>query len=88
MGANREWREAHPTAKLVKGYEMRYRVEGERWTQRKHGWGVDGELPPEWEETKTEPEVTEAVIYPAYQRHWKPDKRRIIDQHKKGQSGT
>ncbi len=79
--ANREWRQAHPTSKPVKGYEIRSRVEGERWTQKKHGWGIDGELPQEWGETTNEPSVTEAEIYPAYQRHWKPQNRRVVDRY-------
>jgi hypothetical protein len=63
MGANREWRAAHPTSRPVRGYEMRYRTTEDHWTQRKHAWGIDGELPEEWTETKSDPEVVEANIF-------------------------
>ena len=66
--------------KVVRGYYMR--VDHGDWkVETKHGWGVDGKLPPEWDQVKADPTVQSAQIYSSTQRNRRADKRKILDNY-------
>ncbi len=65
-----------------RGYDIRIQRQGSDWlSERTHGWGMDGQLPEEWDQVKADPTVERAVIYPAAQRKWRAGRRRHIDEY-------
>ncbi len=64
------------------GYDIRIQRQGSDWlSEKRHGWGIDGQLPEEWEQVKRDPTVKRAVIFPSTQRHWKAGRRRHVDEY-------
>jgi len=61
----------------VRGYRIRYQVEGQDWMKSQIGvlWQPEPHLPPEWEATKQNPRVIQALLirsgkkFDRYQRH-------------------
>lgn len=72
------------TYKRVHGYDIRVQREGSDDLREKlHGWGMENDLPQEWEQVKNDPTVVRAVIFPSYQRTWRSGNRRHSDEYRR-----
>lgn len=60
----------------VRGFEIRYMVDGDTWMGRKaSGWAAKGQLPATWSEICARPDVVKACIFPSYMRTWQSQRR-------------
>lgn len=64
-------------------YDIRIQREGADWmSETLPAWGIEKELPQEWEATRNDPSIVHAVIFHASQRHLKKGQRRkILDEY-------
>lgn len=69
-------------SKLARGYDIRIQRDGSGWLNEKHhAWGLDGNLPEEWNQIKQDQSVVQAVIFRSTQRHRRADKRRYEEKY-------
>ncbi|MBO0783321.1 MAG: hypothetical protein J2P37_31290 [Ktedonobacteraceae bacterium] len=68
--------------KRIRSYDIRVKRQGSCLPDEPlHGWGSDGEPPPEWTRIQREPDVEWAQLYHASQRSKRADKRKILQTY-------
>jgi hypothetical protein len=68
--------------KLGRGYDIRIQRTGEALHKDvRHAYGINGELPPEWEEIQEDETVEHAEIFPSTQRNRSAGKRKLAGEY-------